>query len=187
MLIAVSNRALCREPFLERVRKIAKEGRADYFILREKDLSHQDYLELARQCRDIFHGSNTRFLVHSDIRTAGELCIHAIHLPLSVFKEQFLSMPQKDREPFSLVGVSVHSVQEAAFVQEHGGDYVIVGHIFATDCKKGVPPRGLSFLEEVCQAADIPVYAIGGITDENMSSVRKAGAAGAAMMSAFML
>ena len=37
------------------------------------------------------------------------------------------------------------------------------GHIYATDCKKGLPPRGLDFLKNVCDAVEIPVYAIGGI------------------------
>lgn len=67
-----------------------------------------------------------------------------------------------------------------------GACYVIAGHIFSTDCKKGVPPRGLAFLREVTNSVSIPVYAIGGITVENSGEVFAAGAAGVCMMSQWM-
>ena len=44
-----------------------------------------------------------------------------------------------------------------------GAAYVTAGHIFTTDCKKGLPPRGLDFLKNVCDAVTIPVYGIVGI------------------------
>ena len=62
------------------------------------------------------------------------------------------------------------------------------GHIYATDCKKGAPPRGLAFLEEVCRAVDIPVWAIGGIGLDGgqLAEVKARGAAGACVMSGMM-
>ena len=67
-----------------------------------------------------------------------------------------------------------------------GASYVTGGHIFATDCKKGVPPRGLDFLKAVCSSVNIPVYAIGGINGDNINSVLNAGASGACIMSGLM-
>lgn len=61
-----------------------------------------------------------------------------------------------------------------------------LGHIFATQCKPGLPPRGLALLKEVCTHSPIPVYAIGGITLANLPQVLEAGAAGGCMMSGFM-
>ena len=63
----------------------------------------------------------------------------------------------------NIIGTSVHSVEEAIEAQNLGATYISAGHIFATDCKKGVPPRGLDFLKKVCQTATIPVYSIVGI------------------------
>ena len=77
------------------------------------------------------------------------------------------------------------------------------GHIFATDCKKGLPPRGLDFLKNVCDAVEIPVYAIGGIniasSDDStaynampdisvprLAEVMECGAAGGCIMSGMM-
>ena len=60
------------------------------------------------------------------------------------------------------------------------------GHVFETDCKKGLPGRGLAFVQEVVQAVDIPVYGIGGICAANAPDVVRAGASGVCVMSGFM-
>ena len=73
--------------------------------------------------------------------------------------------------------------QEAARL---GCTYITAGHVFVTDCKKGLAPRGLAFLQEVVESVAIPVYAIGGIGSENAASVRKTGAAGVCVMSGLM-
>lgn len=70
--------------------------------------------------------------------------------------------------------------------QELGADFVFAGHVFATDCKKGLPPRGLDFLRDVVGAVDIPVYGIGGINEKNIKQIMECGAAGGCMMSGFM-
>ena len=186
MLLAVTNRSLCREPFLERIKKIATEEKADYLLLREKDLPHEEYCALAEKCRECLASSRVRLVLHSDIEAARKLSVDAIHLPFPLFQEKFLLLPEETKKKFSVVGVSTHSREEALFVEKHGGTYVTLGHIFATDCKKGLPPRGLGFLKEVCESVSIPVYAIGGIWEENMGKVRAAGAAGAAIRAGFM-
>ncbi|MBP3700615.1 MAG: thiamine phosphate synthase, partial [Lachnospiraceae bacterium] len=68
-----------------------------------------------------------------------------------------------------------------------GCTYIIAGHIFDTDCKKGSPGRGLDFLRQVTRAVSIPVYAIGGIAPENISLIRTSGAAGACVMRGAMV
>ena len=62
------------------------------------------------------------------------------------------------------------------------------GHIYATDCKRGLPPRGLDFLREVCRSTSLPVLAIGGIglDGKQLREVLEAGAAGACVMSGMM-
>ena len=58
--------------------------------------------------------------------------------------------------------------------------------ICITECKKGLPPRGLDELREICNEINIPVYAIGGINKENYKSVLETGARGIAIMSTLM-
>ena len=92
----------------------------------------------------------------------------------------------EDMNFIKLVGTSVHSVEEAVEAENKGVDYIIAGHIFETDCKKGLAPRGTDFLHEVCKNVKIPVYAIGGINPENIGQVVRTGADGACIMSGFM-
>lgn len=103
-----------------------------------------------------------------------------LHLPLEMLKT--IGRP----EGLTLLGTSIHSVEDAKEAGRLGADYVFAGNIFETDCKKGLPGRGLEFLENVCKEVDIPVYAIGGITAEKMPQILGTGAAGGCMMSGFM-
>ena len=77
-------------------------------------------------------------------------------------------------------------MEDAIAAESLGCTYITAGHIFATDCKKGLPGRGLNYLHEISTAISIPVYAIGGISADNIAAVRAAGAAGACVMSGAM-
>lgn len=89
---------------------------------------------------------------------------------------------------FHTVGTSIHSVSEAVEAEKLGASYLTAGHIYVTDCKKGLPPRGLPFLQHVCQAVQIPVYGIGGIKIDKaqLHELKNAGAAGGCVMSGMM-
>ena len=82
--------------------------------------------------------------------------------------------------------MSIHSLDEAKEVENLGASYVIAGHIFETDCKKGLEPRGLKFIEDLSSALSIPIFAIGGIDEKNSLSVINSGAFGVCMMSTLM-
>ena len=84
------------------------------------------------------------------------------------------------------IGTSIHSVDDAVFAESHGADYITAGHIFTTDCKKGLPGRGIDWLKSICNAVSIPVYAIGGISDANVSMLYDCNISGYCMMSASM-
>ncbi|MDR6552058.1 thiamine phosphate synthase [Paenibacillus qinlingensis] len=81
------------------------------------------------------------------------------------------------------IGVSVHHADEAKWREKEGADYVMFGHIFATNSKQGVPPRGLEQLRQLVNEINIPVIAIGGMTPARVQSVLDAGASGIAVMS----
>lgn len=84
------------------------------------------------------------------------------------------------------VGCSIHSFEDGEKAQKDGADYVVYGHIFSTNSKPAVPPRGLGQLETLTKRLDIPVIAIGGITFENTRLVRNAGVKGIAVMSGIL-
>jgi len=85
------------------------------------------------------------------------------------------------------VGSSAHSLEEALEAQERGADYLFYGPVFPTPSKISYgPPVGVQSLEVVLSRVDLPVYAIGGISLENLDSLRNLPLAGVAMVSAFV-
>lgn len=90
------------------------------------------------------------------------------------------------KPPALLIGCSIHSPAEAKEAEIKGADYLLFGHIFPTNSKPGLKPRGLAELERIVEAVSIPVVAIGGITIENAASVLSTGCSGIAVISAVM-
>ena len=180
-ILCVTNRRLCSEDFLTQLGKIA-EARPAGIILREKDLPEEEYMELAGKVMKLCTRAGVPCILHSFPAAARKLHAEAIHLPLDLF----LAMDEGEKASFRVIGVSCHSAEEAETAEKHGATYISAGHIFDTDCKRGVPGRGLAFLETTCKAVSVPVYAIGGISPENIDAVRAAGAAGACIMSGLM-
>lgn len=95
-------------------------------------------------------------------------------------------MNENVSKQFETVGVSVHSADEAILAEKMGATYVTAGHIFVTDCKKSLEPRGTDFLKKVVSSVNIPVYGIGGISPDNIGKIQSTGAKGGCIMSGFM-
>ena len=180
-LICITNRKLCSNNFSDQIEMIAS-AHPKAIVLREKDLSEKEYEQLARQVMQICQKHGTQCILHSFSNVATALGATAVHMPLPLLQK----MTPQEKSHFQIIGASCHSLEEAKEAQDLGCTYITAGNIFLTDCKKGLPGRGLPFLEEICKTVRIPVYAIGGISSQNIESVRKTGAAGACIMSGFM-
>lgn len=176
-LICVTHRGLCADDLPQRVAVLCRGG-VSKVILREKDLPEEEYEALARQ---VLAAGGDKVVLHHFPQVCQKLDVPRLHLSLG----QLEAKPDL-REQVKLLGVSIHAPEEAVRAQKLGADYVTAGHVFATDCKKGLPGRGLPWLEGVVNAVSIPVYAIGGIGPDNLAAVARTGAAGACLMSAFM-
>ena len=179
-VLAVTNRRLCQTDFLMQIEHIAAAHPAG-IVLREKDLSETEYLTLAQSVMQICEKWDTPCILHHFLTVALELGCPNLHLPLP----DLLAHPEIAKQ-VAVLGVSVHSAEEARAAYAHGATYLTAGHVFPTDCKPGLPPRGLPFLRAVCEAVPIPVYALGGISPENAPDCLAAGAAGVAVMSGVM-
>ena len=69
---------------------------------------------------------------------------------------------------------------------ELGANAICLSHIFATDCKAGLAPKGLNLIRAVREFFAGEIYALGGITPHNFASVLRAGADRIAVMSPAM-
>lgn len=196
-MLAVTNRHLSERPFLEQIERLAQSDIAG-IILREKDMSEADYEMLAHDVLAICARYRKPCTLHTFVDVARRLNCPRIHLPLPLLMEyaagdgELASASGSGTAKcgrlagFTTIGTSIHAVEEVAVAERCGATYLTAGHIYATDCKRGLPPRGLDFLREVVATATVPVYAIGGITRANSAEVLAAGATGGCIMSLSM-
>jgi thiamine-phosphate pyrophosphorylase len=175
------------------VERAAAAG-ADWIQLREKDYSGREWAELVSGSlgRVDRRGARTRILVNDRLDVALAGGAGGVHLsengiPVSDarrLRDEFFQ--KRNRKPDFLVGVSCHSLGSALGAARDGADYIYFSPIFYTPSKANYgPPQGLDRLSVICQAINIPVIAIGGISAENAASCFEAGAAGVAAIRLF--
>ena len=179
-LICITNRNLCLD-FLTQIEKIAK-AKPKAIILREQDLSDEEYTNLYLKVKEITTKYNVPVIINSYYKVAEQLRVKIVHIPLPILKN--LSIEQKTK--FDIIGTSCHSVEDAITATNLGCKYLLAGHIFATDCKREVEPRGLDFLQNITNATSLPVFAIGGINEDNYNLTIDNGASGYCIMSGLM-
>lgn len=181
-IIAVSNRNLCKGPLTNQIETICKYEPKGV-MLREKNLSENEYKTLAIEVMDICTSYQVPCILHNYVEVARDLACENIHLPMNIFRKCHDNL-----DDFKCIGASIHSVEEALEAQKLGANYITAGHIYATDCKKGLAPRGPEYLMNICDNVTIPVYAIGGISldKEQIGYMKTCGAAGVCIMSGMM-
>ncbi|MBP2637559.1 MAG: thiE1 [Firmicutes bacterium] len=179
MLICVTKRLLCSGDFLKHMEQLV-QARPYAVLLREKDLDAVAYELLASAVKAICDRHGVLLIAHQNISIAEKLRLTHVQMSMTALR----SYQKTALSP--VIGASVHSVTEAEEAQELGAAYLVAGHIFDTDCKPGVPSRGLAFLRQVCRVAAVPVFAIGGITAGKVPDIMAAGAKGCCIMSAAM-
>ena len=179
-MIAVTNRHLCEGDYFEQIERIAASD-VEHIILREKDMTEAQYKELAEKVLAICNQHQKSCILHTYVNVAKELGVESIHLPLPVLRRE-----QERLDGFKKIGTSIHTIREVKEAEQLGASYLTAGHIYQTDCKKDLQPRGLAFLKSVCEETSIPVYGIGGITLARMPEVIEQGAVGGCFMSACM-
>ena len=194
----ISNRKLCKNENLERqIEKIflayekkiiLKNFEIVSLTLREKDLDKNEYLNLVEKIYPICKKHKINLILHQnyDLNLDDRYMIKGLHLSYEIFKSLNKNIREGLIKKYKRIGVSIHSLEEAREVENLGASYIVAGHIFKTDCKKGLEPRGLKFVEELSSISTIPIFAIGGIDEKNSQSVIDSGAFSVCMMSSLM-
>ena len=194
----ISNRKLCENENLEKqIKKIFSAYEKKIILknfdivaltLREKDLNKNEYLKLIEKVYPICQKYKINLILHQnyDLNLDDKYKIDGIHLSYNIFKSLNENIKAELIKKYKRIGVSIHSLNEAKEVESLGASYVVAGHIFETDCKKGLEPRGLKFIEDLSSALTIPIFAIGGIDEKNSQSVINSGAFSICMMSTLM-
>ncbi|MEO5864092.1 MAG: thiamine phosphate synthase [Nitrospiraceae bacterium] len=152
--------------------------------LRERDLSARELVTLAREVQTVMVSSTSQLLINDRIDVALALEGVGVHLrsnslPLSVVRKMLGAQ--------RLLGISVHSVEEGLLAESQGADYIVIGPIYETPSKQMFgPPLGIHTLEKACTLVRIPIIGIGGVTAARAREMRRAGAFGAAVITAIL-
>ena len=194
----ISNRKLCKNENLEKqIEKIfsayekkiiLKNFEIVALTLREKDLDKNEYLNLVEKIYPICKKHKINLILHQnyDLNLDDRYMIKGLHLSYEIFKSLNKNIREGLIKKYKRIGVSIHSLDETKEVESLGASYIVAGHIFETDCKKDLEPRGLKFVEELSSILTIPIFAIGGIDEKNSQSVIDSGAFSVCMMSSLM-
>ena len=113
-------------------------------------------------------------MVNDDVELAMEVVADGVHVGQS---DMEAGRVREKLGPDKIIGLSARTVEEALLAQERGADYLGVGAVFHTSSKADAADVSFQTLREICQAVDIPVIAIGGITRENVTDVQAAASA----------
>lgn len=153
---------------------------ADWLQIREKHLPARSLFQMVRPLT----GRGARIIVNSRLDVALAAAADGVHLPAN-------SPPPARLRPLTppgfLIGVSCHSVDEVLRAAAEGADYAFLSPIFASPSKPGYgPPLGLELLRRACAGVAIPVFALGGVDEQNAPGCVAAGAAGFASISRFL-
>jgi thiamine-phosphate pyrophosphorylase len=152
--------------------------------LREKDLDTRSLLELAKELLSLTRKHEGLLFINDRVDLVLALGADGVHLrsdsmPVDAARRVLGS----DR----LIGVSTHSVKEVLQAESEGADFALLGPIYDTSSKRVYgDPIGLGPLEEASRCSRIPVFAIGGMSEERLPDVRRAGARGVALISAIL-
>jgi thiamine-phosphate pyrophosphorylase len=181
-LLVITDRRQARLP-LARVVTTALAAGCRWVSLREKDLSDDEQIALARSLLPIARRHEARLTLHGGAELAKECGTDGVHLsagddPLAA---------RKMLGPEKLIGVSLHTVNEAEALDPRVVDYAIAGPAFETPSKPGYGPEiGRKGLAEIAAAARVPILAIGGLNATRAAEVLAVGPAGIAVMGGVM-
>ena len=162
----------------------ALQGGVKAVQLREKDLSPDALLPLAKELRALTIRYGALLFINDNIDIALAIKADGVHLgghsqPTDVIRTK---VGRK-----MLIGVSTHSKAGIESAAKQGADFVTFGPVYATPSKAEYgEPQGLGKLAEACRNSSIPVFALGGITPERATEVKQTGAKGIALISAII-
>ncbi|SKC81793.1 thiamine phosphate synthase [Maledivibacter halophilus] len=180
MLYLITNRKLIKSGNLYSVVLEALRGGTEAVILREKDLAYKELLPIVFKLRNITNSFSAQLIINGNLKSAIISNANFFHIGIKDFENH------KPDLNGVLFGLSVHSVKEAIDAEKYGAKYILASHIFETDCKKGLKPKGINLIKNIKSKVNIPVIALGGINEKNIRDIIKAGADGVAVMSYIM-
>ena len=181
LLYAVTDRHWLSGRSLRDVVEESLRGGVTMLQLREKTLAEPSFLAEARELQALCRDYHVPFLVNDNVDIALAMDADGVHVGQSDMEAGDV---RAKLGPDKIIGVSAQTVAQALQAEAHGADYLGVGAVFPTGSKADAKEVEWDVLRDICQAVSIPVVAIGGITQENVTELAGTGICGVAVISA---
>ena len=166
------------ESFLEKVETACRSG-VTIVQLREKNLTTNQYYQLAKQVKEITDSYQVPLIIDDRL----DVCLAVDAAGLHIGDDELpVSVTRQVLGPDKILGVTAKTVKRALEAEEGGANYLGTGAIFPTTTKENAPITLISTLKTICQRVAIPVVAIGGLTSENIDQLIGTGIAGVAVV-----
>ena len=166
------------ESFLEKIETACRSG-VTIVQLREKNLTTNQYYQLAKQVKEITDAYQVPLIIDDRL----DVCLAVDAAGLHIGDDELpVLVARKVLGPEKILGVTAKTVKRALEAEEGGADYLGTGAIFPTTTKENAPITLISTLKTICQRVAIPVVAIGGLTSENIDQLMGTGIAGVAVV-----
>ena len=166
------------ENFLKKVETACRSG-VTIIQLREKNLTTNQYYQLAKQVKEITDAYQVPLIIDDRL----DVCLAVDAAGLHIGDDELpVSVARKVLGPEKILGVTAKTVKRALEAETSGADYLGTGAIFPTITKENAPITLISTLKTICQTVAIPVVAIGGLTSENIDQLAETGIAGVAVV-----
>ena len=151
--------------------------------LREKTATTRDFYQLALRIKPIARQYNVPLLINDRLDIALAVDADGVHvgqedLPVAVVRRLI--------GPGKILGATAATVAAAQTAEREGADYIGSGAMFPTLTKPGKQVLPLNVLAQIKQAVQVPVVAIGGITADNLLTLKITGVDGLAVVSAII-
>ena len=166
------------ESFLEKIETACRSG-VTIVQLREKNLTTNQYYQLAKQVKEITDAYQVPLIIDDRL----DVCLAVDAAGLHIGDDELpVSVARQVLGPEKILGVTAKTVKRALEAEEGGANYLGTGAIFPTTTKENAPITLISTLKTICQRVAIPVVAIGGLTSENIDQLIGTGIAGVAVV-----
>ena len=144
--------------------------------LRAKQLAEEDYRQLAITVAGLCRSANVRLLLNCAPHLVPELGAQGVHLTGRRLRE----LEKRPLDPGYLVAASCHSREDVNRAGRLGLDFIVVSPVRETASHPGSPAIGFGGLQSLCEAAVMPVYALGGMQEADIGTAWQCGAQGIA-------
>ena len=180
LIYPITDRKCMKHDFYSCIESALKGG-AKIIQLREKNISEDDLIAEALKVKEICRKYNALLIINDNYMAALKAGADGVHVGI---EDAPVAEIRKIAGDNFIIGATAKTVEQARKAQADGADYLGTGAVFPSPTKTDAIRITSQQFKEIAESVDIPVVAIGGISRDNIKSLKNIGAVGAALVSA---